>query len=364
MSSTNGARKKRVAILIENNFEDFSVQIPRTALEKAGAKVTLLGSRMNDEYKSKRGQISFKPQATASEMRAEDFDALIIPCGEAPDHIRANPFAVSLVTEALSQNLLVGAIGRGLQVIVETKQLQGKQVTGKHSISSDLKNAGAIYKNEPVVVDGNLISARQPADLPIFTTELLNRLKLNIEGTTLPEVQDRHFEWWKLGEGWGGSTRKEIVKALNTAIMGERYTLEAFRQYSYRVKDEEFRQLLQEITAGKEGHVKLLEARLKDGFNEQISWQAVGSEAYAILQSLLQSEEELSIWRRAIGDIQTGVVDTYHLCGRLTDLLTVTILEKIERDLADYEQRLTDLYRKSSGDKVQPPMPSTFAAVS
>lgn len=364
MASNNGARQKRVAILIENHFEDFSFQIPHTALQKAGAKVTVLGSRMNDEYKGKRGQVSLKPQATASEVRAEDFDALIISSGEAPDRIRANPFAVRLVTEALTQNRLVAAVGRGLQVVIETKLLQGRKVTGGHSIHSDLQNAGAIYSNEPVVVDGNLITARQPSDLPIFTTELLNRLELDIEGTTLPEVSDRNLEWWKLAEAWGGSTRREIINALNTAIIGERYTLEAFRQYSYRAKDEEFRQLLQEISIAKERHVEMLEARLLDGFNERVSWQAVGSEAYAILQSWLQSSEELSIWRRAIGDIQTGVVDTYHLCGQLTDLLTVAILAQIERDLAHYEQHLTDLYRVRSGSEVQPPLPTTIAAVS
>ncbi|MBE9048753.1 hypothetical protein IQ255_31000 [Pleurocapsales cyanobacterium LEGE 10410] len=99
---------------------------------------------------------------------------------------------------------------------------------------------------------------------------------------------------------------------MNTAIVGERYTIEAFKQYSYRARDEELRNILKEINAVKQNHVKLLETRLHDVFDEQVTWQAAGSEAYAGLHSWLQSSDELSILRRALGDVQTGVVDTYH----------------------------------------------------
>lgn len=360
MVSTNQASSQRVAILMENQFEDFLFQIPYTALQKAGAMVTAIGSRMNEQYQGKRGKVSHKPDATATEMRASDFEAILIPVGG----IRANPFAVSLVTEAMAQKKVVVAIGYGLEVLIEADQLQGKQVTGLRSMRKEIENAGATYIDSPAIVDDNLMTARRPSDLPILMNTLLKRLGLPIEGMNLPEESHRSFEWWVLGEAWGGSSRREIINALNTAIIGERYTLEAFKQYSYRAAHEELRLLLQEISTTKQQHVQLLEARLYDAFNEQVTWQAVGSEAYAALHSWLQSSDELSILRRALGDIQTGVIDTYHLCNQLTDPLTVEILEKIERDLARYEQRLAEIYRARCGEKIRPPMPTTIAAVS
>ena len=121
---------------------------------------------------------------------------------------------------------------------------------------------------------------------------------------------------------------------------------------------------MQEISTTKQHHVQLLESRLYNAFNERVTWQAIGSEAYAALHSWLQSSDELSILRRALGDIQTGVIDTYHLCHQLTDPLTVVIFDEIKRDLCQYEQRLANIYRSRSGDQIQPPMPTTIAAVS
>ncbi len=120
---------------------------------------------------------------------------------------------------------------------------------------------------------------------------------------------------------------------------------------------------MQEISTTKQNHVQSLETRLYDAFDERVTWQAVGSEAYAALHSWLQSSDELSILRRALGDIQTGVIDTYHLCQQLTDPLTVSIFDEIKRDLSQYEQRLADIYRSRSGDRIQPPLPTTIAAV-
>jgi len=359
MKFTNQTNSKRIAILIENQFHDFQLQIPQTALKQAGAKVILLGSRMNERYSSKSGKITYYPDATPSEMRASDFDAIFIIVGE----IRANPFAVSLVNEAIDLNKIISTVDYGIQILIDTKKLSGKKVTANPSIRIDLENAGAIYLKDSVVVDNNLITARGTGALPILTTTLLNHLELKIKGTTLPQINDRTFAWWKLAQSWGGSSKWEIIKALNTVIIGERYTLEAFKQYSYRSSDREVRALLQEISSIKQRHVQLLEAHLYNTFKEQVSWQAVGSEAYAALISWLQSSDELLILRRALGDIQTGVVDTYHLIYQLSDPQTIIILEEIHQDLIQYEERLVDLYQSFSGDRIKPPLPTTIAAI-
>ncbi len=230
MESTNQASTKRVAMLMENQFEDFLFQVPYQALQQAGAKVTIIGSRMNEEYHGKRGKVSCKPDDTATEVRASDFDGFVILVG----NIRANPFAVSLIAEAMTQEKAIAAIGYGIQVLIETEGLQGKRVTGLESLRKDIENAGANYIGGPVVVDGNLLTARRPGDVAILTNSFLKYLKLEIKEETPPNRQEQTFDWWKLGETWGGSSRREIVNALNTAIIGERYTLEAFKQYSYR----------------------------------------------------------------------------------------------------------------------------------
>ena len=359
MTSNNKAVPKKVAILIENQFEDLEFKIPYTALQKTGATVTILGSRMNDEYQSYRGKELIKPDATATEVVAEDFDAFVIPGGS----IRTNPNVVRLITNANIQGKWIAAIGYGPQVLIEANLLNGKSATGCRAIRKDIENAGATYLDAPAIVDEHLLCARCPGDLPIFTTTLLRELGLTIEDTYLPDTAQHGHEWWELGEGWGGSTRRELTQAINTAIIGERYTLEAFKQYGYRATDKDLRLLFQEISDLKQHHVKQLENRLKATFHGEVTWQALGSEAYAVLQVWLQSSDELSLMRRALGDLQTGVIDTYRLCNQLTDPLTVDLLNTIEQDLADCEQRLAAFYRTHAGTKVEPPIPTTVAAV-
>lgn len=362
MVSTNNGQKTRVAILIENNFEDSELHIPYKALQKAGAEIAILGSRMNDEYEGKRGKVTIKPTATATEMRAEDFDAIIIPGGHAPDKIRANPNAVRLVMDAIDEGKIVAAVCHGPQVLIEADRLRDKQATGFRAIAKDIQNAGANYIDEPVVVEGNLITSRQPGDLPIFTTTILTRLHLKIENTVLPDRRDNSYEWWKLGEAWGGSSRDEIVNAINTAIAGESYTLKAFELYVDETSDAEIRTLLEEVCILKRQQVKRLETRLA-AFDERVTWQEVGGAAIATLQSWIESKNDIDILRRALGNLQTGVVDSYHLCGQLTDPLTVAILTDIEENLSLLEQRVGDLYRARMGKNVKPPTPTTIAAV-
>ena len=361
MTTSYGNQSTRVAILLEDKFEDSEFQIPSTALRQAGAKVVVVGSRMNDEYTGKRGEVSVKPDATATEVRSEDFDAVVIPGGIAPDYIRANPNAVRLVMDAIAQGKTVAAVCHGPQVLIEADQLRGKQATGYRSIRKDMQNAGATYIDEPVVVQSNLITSRRPGDLPVFTTTLLTRLGLRLEDTNLPDVSDQTYEWWRLGEAWGGSSRLDIVNAINTALTGEHYTLKAFEHYVKKISDQEIQIVLAGVRKTKEDHVKLLEQRLA-AFEEQPSWQTAGSEAYATLQSWLQTnDDQMAILRRALGDVQTGVVDAYRLCSQLTDPITVEIMEQIESNLSRHEMRLGDLCRARMNGNVQPPMPTTFA---
>jgi protease I len=227
-----------------------------------------------------------------------------------------------------------------------------------------MENAGAAYENSPLVEDGNLVTSRRPADLPVFASALLRRLGLSIKGKPLPGETDAAADWWQLAEGWGGSTKAEIADAINTAIRGERYGLTAFEHYADKAADAELKTLFTEVCDSKRRHIGLLEARLL-GLGEKEGLQAAGSGAWATLKSWLQSSGETALLQRAMGDLQTGVVDAFNLSTMLTDPVTTAIFDEIEVAIAKQEQRVADLYHARRGqEKSEAAKPTTGAAVS
>ncbi|MDX2215610.1 MAG: DJ-1/PfpI/YhbO family deglycase/protease [Oculatellaceae cyanobacterium bins.114] len=364
MTENGQTRKKRVAILIEQHVEDVEFQIPYNALHKAGAEVVVLGSRVNEEYKGKQGKLSIKADGTTTEARAQDFDAIIIPGGFAPDKMRTNMKTVRFVQDAMTQSVWVAAVCHGPQVLIEGDLLKGKEATGFRAIRKDMQNAGAEFVDQPLVVDGNLITSRRPGDLPIFTTAILQVLELTIPDTTLPDLSDMNAGWWKLAEEWGGSTKSEIVNAINTAIAGERYAYEAFETYSNKASDPEVKSILEGIRNIKIQHIERLEQRLAV-LGEKPSFQANTSGAYADLKTWLQSiSSDINVLQRALGELQTGVVDVYNLRNKLTDPTTVEIFDQMDVEIAKHEQWVADLYQaRLIEDPMQPPHPTTGAAV-
>ena len=355
---TQSARKK-VAILVENEFEDIELRIPQTALNQAGAQIIILGARMNDRYRGHRGTIAVAPDATTTEIGAEDFDALMILGGS----MRANPNVLRLVREAIALEKWIVAIGYGPQVLIDAEQIANRKVTGFRAIRKDIENAGAIYIDAPTLVDDKLITARRPGDLPIVMTTLFRLLMLSISNQKLPKSNYIGHDWWELGAAWGGSSRADIVRALDTAIVGERYTTEIFRQYVFHTSRPSLLSLLSEIIDAKREHADLLEKRLHEAFNETVSWQVMGGETLAALQGSLQRSDDIEIMRKTLGDLQTGIIDAYRLCNQLSDPTTVEILDRVESDLSKYEQCLAALYRRVSGNQVKPPLPTTVAVM-
>jgi protease I len=278
----------------------------------------------------------------------------------APDTMRTNMKTVRFVQDAIEHNKLVAAICHGPQVLIEGDLLKGRRATGFRAIRKDMQNAGARFSDEPLVEDGNLLTSRRPGDLPIFTTAILRRLGLSIKETTLPDETDTSAEWWKLGADWGGSSLEEIVAGLNTAIRGERYALSAFEHYAEKATDAELKTLFQEITATKRQHVERLEQRLHQLGGKE-DFQAAGSSAWATLKSWLQSNDDIAVLRRALGDLQTGVVDAYNLRNSLTDPTTAQIFDDIEVEISKQEQRVADLYR-ARAYKTEPAQPTTGTA--
>lgn len=360
MIQTQSVTSSRVAILLEHQFEDSEFQVPYTALLQAKAQVTVIGTRMNDEYRGQYGNVSQKPDATTTEVRAEDFDAIVIPGGSAPDKIRTNSQAIRLVADAVNSGKLVAAVCHGPQVLIEADLIRDRRVTGFNAIRIDIENAGGQYYDEPVVIDSNLITARGPSDLPMFTIMLLQGLGLTSPDKPLPVITDRMYPWWELGELWKGSSKQDILNTLNTAVVGERYTLAAFQSYKEQAANADFQGLAQEVVATKQRHIELLEHRLRD-FGETVTWQAIGSKTFAALQSWLQSSDDESLMRRALGDLQTGTVDALQLSIRLTDPQTAELLKQIGDNLQHHVECLGELYRTRWGVAAKPPLPSTIA---
>jgi len=166
----------RVAIPIADGFEDNEFRIPYQRLIDAGDEVTVLGREPGVRCQGEKGEISIEVEARPASVNPEDFDALVIPGGHAPDALRLDPDMVSFVRGFSATGRTIAAICHGPQLLIDAEVIAGKTLTSWPSIRKDLENAGATWIDEAVVEDGNLITSRKPADLDAFTTALLYRL--------------------------------------------------------------------------------------------------------------------------------------------------------------------------------------------
>jgi len=167
---------KKVAILAEDDYEDLELWYPFYRLKEEGHSVTVVGSGHDTVFRSKHGY-EVRADIAITEAEASDFDAVVIPGGYAPDKLRRYPAVNEFVKAMDSQGKVVAAICHAGSVLVSANILKGRKMTCFVSIRDDVMNAGARYKDEPVVVDGNLITSRYPADLPYFMKAILFALR-------------------------------------------------------------------------------------------------------------------------------------------------------------------------------------------
>lgn len=167
---------KRVAILAEEIYEDLELWYPALRLREAGAEVKVIGSGSATTYHSKHGY-PVTVDAAAEDVRADDFDALVVPGGYAPDKMRRYPAVLDLVRQIFEQGKVVAMICHAAWVPISAGILKGRTATCVPAIKDDLVNAGATYVDQEVVVDGNLISSRRPPDLPAFCRAIIASLK-------------------------------------------------------------------------------------------------------------------------------------------------------------------------------------------
>ena len=176
MADTSSLTGKRVAMLVEDEFEDRELTGPLDALRAAGATVTIVGPSADAEYRGKRGQTVVKSELAAGAARMKDFDALVIPGGHAPEKMRMRHAMVDLARDAMEAGKPVAAICHGPQLLISANALKGRTLTCWPSIAIDVKNAGGLYVDKPVVEDANLITSRKPDDVPMFSDAIIRAL--------------------------------------------------------------------------------------------------------------------------------------------------------------------------------------------
>jgi protease I len=166
---------KRVAVLVEQKYEELELWYPTLRLREAGAVVELVGPEVGKVYPSKLGYPA-KTTLAAADAKAADFDGVVIPGGFAPDYVRRCGPMLELVRGLHARAKPLAAICHGPWVLCSTPALKGRTATGFHSIRDDMENAGATFVDREVVVDGHVITSRTPDDLPAFTKALLAAL--------------------------------------------------------------------------------------------------------------------------------------------------------------------------------------------
>ena len=170
--SENTLQNKKVAILSTNGFEDSELTAPREAVEAAGATAVVVAPEAGTIEGKKGANVDV--DLTTAEANAADFDALILPGGTGnADHIRMDEAAVAFVRELTQAGKPVGVICHGGWILTDADALKGVRMTSYPSLKTDLKNAGAEWVDEEVVVDKRIISSRTPADLPAFNKAIV-----------------------------------------------------------------------------------------------------------------------------------------------------------------------------------------------
>ena len=158
---------KRIAILVDNIYQDQEVWYPYFRFTEAGAKVVTVAAKAGETYTSKHGY-PIKSDVTYDDVRASDYDAVIVPGGYAPDMIRRHAAANRFVHDMNKAGKLVAAICHGPWVLCSADMLKGRRATCFFAIKDDVVHAGARYEDAEVVIDGNLVTSRKPEDLPAF----------------------------------------------------------------------------------------------------------------------------------------------------------------------------------------------------
>ncbi|MCB2183867.1 MAG: type 1 glutamine amidotransferase [Desulfobulbaceae bacterium] len=168
-------KNKKAIILVETLYNDLEFWYPYYRLKEEGAEVCVVGPEAGRQYTGKSG-IVVKAYKGMNDVHAEEYDAIIIPGGYAPDHMRRHSAMVKLVKDFYDAGKTVAAICHGGWMLASADILQDKKVTAFFAIKDDLVHAGADFVDDAVVIDKNLVTSRTPDDLPVFMKAIIKMM--------------------------------------------------------------------------------------------------------------------------------------------------------------------------------------------
>jgi len=163
-------------LITANNFEDTEALYPLYRLQEEGIPITV-ATPSGESVEGKHGY-TLAADISSGEINADDFDLLILPGGKAPEIVRLDEASLTVVKSFFDNNKVVGAICHASQILISAGVVTGRTATCYKGVKDDLIAAGATYLDQEVVVDGNLITSRKPADLPAFMREILKKKKI------------------------------------------------------------------------------------------------------------------------------------------------------------------------------------------
>ena len=167
----------RVAFVVDETFEDSEFRVPYDLVQSEGHDAVVVGLSAGKKLEGKKGNEKITTEQSVEDVSADDFDAVVIPGGYSPDHLRTSADAVRLVRDAFEQGKPVAAICHAGWMLIEAGIVDGKTVTSWLSVKTDLENAGATWVDRDVVEDGNIITSRKPDDLPAFCAALMGQIQ-------------------------------------------------------------------------------------------------------------------------------------------------------------------------------------------
>lgn len=165
----------KILIISADNFEDTELLVPYYRLQEEGIQVDIV-SLKKGSIKGKRGY-EVTVDRTLQEVDPREYEALILPGGKAPGILRTDTHALEIARHFFQEDKPVSAICHGPQILISAGLLKGKKATSYKSVAKELKDAGAVYEDKEVVIDGNLITSRQPSDIPAFMRETMRMIK-------------------------------------------------------------------------------------------------------------------------------------------------------------------------------------------
>ncbi|MFH0728184.1 MAG: type 1 glutamine amidotransferase domain-containing protein [Pseudomonadota bacterium] len=167
---------KTIGLLVGPEYEDLEFWVPYMRMKEEGAEVRVIAAEAGKPYVSKSGGLTVKSEVAARDITADQLDALLVPGGWAPDKLRRNKNILALVGGMNAQGKILGFICHAGWVAASAGICGGKRVTGSEGIKDDMKNAGAIWVDEPAFREGNLVWGRVVADIPDYCRELVKAL--------------------------------------------------------------------------------------------------------------------------------------------------------------------------------------------